>query len=81
MIRLSLLKNNSWLKDSHYDIEDEERVYREQLKDVYNNTRWYLDNLDYMAEYRVRWNDYRSKTPTLPFRAVKKRNLFKEKLP
>ena len=64
VMKIAIMNNSSWLKNSFYEEEDEEIVYREQLGDILNHTRWYLDNLHYIPEYRVRWNDYRLKTPT-----------------
>jgi len=36
------------LKDADYDIKEQEKIYDDTLVDVFNNTRWYLDNLDFM---------------------------------
>lgn len=54
-----MLKTNSRLADNGFSIEEEEKIYEEQLQEVFDNPRWYLDNLDYMVEYRVRWVDYK----------------------
>lgn len=41
----------------------EEQViwYENCLDRILNNTRWYLDNLEYLSEFRVNWEDYNSK--------------------
>ena len=71
-------KQTSWLKEHGYSIADEEDIYNAQLDDVAENIRWYLDNLRFMREYRVSWNCYRSKTPTLPYNHVKTRDKCQE---
>ena len=60
------------LTQSGYTVEEETELYDKQLQDILDNLRWYLDNLDNMVEYRVIWKDYRSKTPTLPHKYVRK---------
>ena len=50
--------NTTWLKDQGYDIEGEARLYDNQLIDVYNNPRWYLDHCESIAEYKVSWKSY-----------------------
>jgi hypothetical protein len=42
-----------------YSIEKERELFDEQIEDILANTRWYLDNLDCMAEYRVSWGNYK----------------------
>lgn len=74
-MRLNLLKNNNHLSDNGYTLEEQGVVYDEQLAELYANPRWYLDNLDYMVEYRVSWQDYRYKRPVLPREHVKKRKV------
>ena len=72
VVRIYLKSNTSWLRESLYEVEDEILLYDEQLKDIMKNTRWYLENLEYMCEYRVRWKDYSLKSPTLPHEFVRK---------
>lgn len=50
--------NDSWLKNSGYSIEEEWEIYYYCLKDVYDNPRWYLDNLDRLPVFRVRFLNY-----------------------
>ena len=51
-------RNNSWLSEAGYTKEQERELFDKQLDDVIDNTRWYLDNLDYMVEYKVYWTCY-----------------------
>lgn len=60
------------LIDADYDIKEQEKIYDDTLVDVFNNTRWYLDNLDFMRSYKVSWKTYRGKIPTIPYRFTKK---------
>ena len=55
--------------------QDEERLYDEQLEDLFLNAREYLDQLDYMISYRVSWKDYRERSATLPRRHIKTKDL------
>lgn len=57
--------NSNRLEVIGLDKEQEAHHYNMQLIDVYNRTRWYLDNLEYMTEYRVSWIDYK-KTKITP---------------
>ena len=70
MIKVKLMKNNNWLETAGYSLQDEERIYNEQLSDIYNNARWYLDNLDSLHEYRVSWQNYKIKV-TQPYKFVR----------
>lgn len=54
------------LKECGYTMDEEIALYDAQLQDIIDNPGKYLDGLDYMVTYRVRWKDYRYKTPTLP---------------
>lgn len=71
-MKIHLSNETSWLKGCSYEEEEEAIIYDAQLQDILENTRWYLDNLDYLPEYRVRWNNYSYKTATLPLRYVDK---------
>lgn len=59
-IKVKILRTNNWLKDNGYSLEDELEIYNSQLQDILLHTRWYLDNLEYLIQYRVRWVNYRS---------------------
>ena len=73
-LKIELTSRNSWLKDSGYTVEQEEAIYDATLEDLGDNPRWYLDNLEYLKEYRVSWHCYgRDKTaPVLPRRFIVK---------
>ena len=58
MIEIKLRRTNNWLKDNDYTLEDEGKLYDDQLTDIIENTRWYLDNLDFLSTYRVSWQRY-----------------------
>ena len=73
-MKIALLPNNGNLQQNGYSLEEQAEVYDYQLEEILLRTRWYLDNLEIMRPYRVQWNDYRTKTATLPHRFVKKRN-------
>ena len=68
-----ICKTNNILKDNQFTLEEEACRYDMDLQRVYDNPRKFLDDLQFYTEYRVRWNDYRSKTPTLPHNHVHKR--------
>ena len=65
--------NNTWLCNDMYCKEDQHKIYDDNLQDVLDNTRWYLDNLNYLKEYRVYWGNYNKfdkkgkRRATLPF--------------
>jgi hypothetical protein len=65
-IKVRLHGKANWLKECGYSFDEEKQIYDDQLIDVLTHTRWYLDNLEYLPTYRVRWKDYRNKRPTLP---------------
>ena len=71
-MKIYLLKNNNHLTANGYDIEEQGELYDSQLAEIYANPRWYLDNLEYMVEYRVSWHDYRNNRPVTPRKYVKK---------
>jgi len=50
--------NDMSLKSNGYTLEQEEAIYDRLLEDVIHNTRWYLDNLEFMRAYTVRWKRY-----------------------
>ena len=72
MISVKFVGRSQHLSDAGYSIEEQEELYDDTLKDVYNNPRWYLDNLDNLSSYKVAWKDYKSKTCTVPYRFTKK---------
>ena len=73
LIQVKLIGNDNRLSSAGYTYDQESTIYDDNLQDVIKNTRWYLDNLDYLREYRVSWKTYRNKIPTLPTKYVEKR--------
>ena len=65
-LKLALLKSNNHLSDNGYKLDEQEEVFEYQLNELLANPRWYLDNLDYMVEYRVCWGNYRKNSPICP---------------
>ena len=72
MIRVNFSGISQNLSDAGYDFHEQEDVYESTLKDVYNNPKWYLANLDSLKSYRVSWKDYKTKSCTMPYRFTKK---------
>jgi hypothetical protein len=72
MIKVRLHSHSEDLSMSGYTLEDESKLYEEQLQDIIVHTRWYLDNLEKLKSYRVRWHDYSHKTPVSPYRTTNK---------
>ena len=67
-----MISRNSWLKDSGYTEEEEGAIYDATLEDLGDNPRWYLDNLEYLRDYRVSWHCYGrdNKMPVLPLEFI-----------
>lgn len=63
-MKIALTSGNNWLKDNEYSIEEEREIYLQNLEDIYSNPRWYLDNLEYLVEYRVSFINYKAKKET-----------------
>lgn len=76
------LGTSNYLNYSGFSKEEQSEIYEKQLNDIIENTRWYLDNLHYLVEYRVTYKNYtkpkkvllngrRSNgTPTLPIKYI-----------
>ena len=75
VFQLALMQGEAMLKKNGYSIEEEADIYDTQLEDLYNDPRWYLDNLPYMQEYRLRWVDYKFSPSSTPYKYVKKKGL------
>lgn len=71
-IQVDFKNNSSLLKNSGYSVKEEEELYDRLLEDVIQNPRWYLDNMLFMKEFRVRWADYKKQNITKPYRFVAK---------
>ena len=61
-----LIPNNNWLKESGYSKQEEIETYNDQIQEVIDDPGWYLQNLDYMTEYRLSWGTYTTKRITIP---------------
>jgi len=76
-MKLNLMKTNNHLKDNGYSRTEQAMIYEEQLIELYNNPRWYLDHLNEMVEYRLEWVCYTTQTITLPLNRTKNRKVYK----
>ena len=74
-LRIQFITNSNRLNVNGFTFDQEIQVYDKQLEDVYDNPRWYLDNLEYLVEYRLRWKNYNHTPATLPYKYVKQDNL------
>ena len=79
MMQIAMSTTSQNLRDADYSIEEEAEIYDNNIDDLLLNTRWYLDNLDYLSVYQVRWKNYEYSNPTLPYRYTKKANNMEEK--
>lgn len=70
MIKIKMSTGSVRLRESGYTIQEEAAVYEAQLQDILDNTRWYLDQESYLPIYKVRWKDYRTSCPTVPFKFI-----------
>ncbi len=78
MIKVKFIhKVNSHLQENGYTLKEEIETYDDTLIDVVRNTRKYLNDLEFMREYKVRWKNYNNKAPTTPYKYTKKGNLYK----
>ena len=72
VVEILMFPNNNHLSDNGYTMDEEDSIYNRTLQDVLANPRWYLDNLPFLSEYRVSWQDYRKgRSPTLPHKYVR----------
>lgn len=84
-IQIQFTNGSSLLNKNGYTLKEEADIYDFQIKDLLENTRWYLDNFEYMREFRVSWIDYKTQKATKPYTLVceedqkyaKKRKLYK----
>ena len=72
-IKLNFCGRSSWLSDSGYTKDEQAKIYDDVLDDVIANPRWYLDQLSYLAEFKVYWIDYAKQKVTRPHRFVNHR--------
>jgi len=71
-MKLYLIPGRTRLKDNGFTLKEEEEIYDNLLQEVYDNPRYFLDNLDSMTLFRVSWHDYRSKHAVLPLKHINK---------
>lgn len=77
-VKVHFETKSRWLKDLNYNIQEQAELYEQCLLDVYNNPRYYLDNLKYMQEFKVSWIDYKTQKITKPYRFChEKEKLYK----
>jgi hypothetical protein len=77
-LEIAIHPSDSCLWQQGYEIEEEAEIYDMQLQDLLENPRWYLDNLDYLREYRVKWHNYSvMKGPVMPWKYVNSQRLIK----
>lgn len=75
MIKVRLGDKVTNLSACGYSVIEEAELYDRQLKDIITNTRTYLDKLEELRVYSVSWKNFNSKTPTMPHRFVKHKDL------
>lgn len=51
-------KTTTSLQKNGYTIEQEHKIYDAVCDDILKNTRWYLDNLEFISEFQVSWEEY-----------------------
>lgn len=51
---------------SGYTLEEQNEIYKMSLQDVYDNPRWYLDNLESLKSFRVGWHNYHTVNTNIP---------------
>lgn len=61
MFKVALLPHNNRLEANEYTKSEEKEIFASCLEDVYTNPRWYLDNLDYLHEFRCSFTYYKPK--------------------
>lgn len=64
MFKVKTHKYNNWLKAAGYTRQQEIDIFNELLNDVIDNPRWYLDNFEYLHEFRVSWVHYKNQNVT-----------------
>ena len=73
MMNIRVHPHNASLKDAGYSFNEEKVVYSMQLLDILENTAEYLESLDKLKTYKVRWKNYKNTYPTLPYEFVKEK--------
>lgn len=80
-VQIQFTNSSSLLAKSDYSMEEQGQIYDYQLQDVIENTRWYLDNIEFMREFRVSWVDYKTQRWTKPIEFVDKEKVYNFKKP
>lgn len=70
--KVKLVDKSSWLRDAGHTIQEESDIYDKLLEDIYNNPRWYIDNLSYLCEFRLSWANYRENRGIMPYKFTRK---------
>ena len=71
-MKLYLMKNRTNLRDNGYNVEEEGTIYDMLLEAIYNNPRYYLDNLNKMTTSSLSWHNYNTNATSIPLKYVKK---------
>lgn len=74
-VKVRVLCDGSHLSKSGYSYEEQAEIYDRVLEDVYNNPRWYLDNLHNLITFKVSWANYHKGLTTKPAKYVKRRKV------
>jgi hypothetical protein len=74
-MKIKMHVTNASLKDAGYSIEQEAQIYDDQLQEIFDSPRTYLDNLASMVSYKVRWKNYKNTRPVVPYKYVKQKTL------
>jgi hypothetical protein len=72
MVEVRICDNCNLLSEAGYDKAEQAAIYEENLKEIINDPRRWLNELETKKTYRVDWKNYRYKTPTLPHTFIKK---------
>ena len=57
----------STLKGNGYSTDEEKKIYNDLLDDIQKHTRWYLDNLEFLPEFQVSWENYHDRDAQLKY--------------
>lgn len=66
-VRFLTSVSSSRLSEHGYTKEEEKEIFNQVLQDVYDNPRWYLDNLDYITTFQVFWASSKPRTVVIPY--------------
>lgn len=63
--------SSSRLSEHGYTKKEEIELFDKMLQEVYDNPRWFLDNLDELTTFQVFWANSSPKSPIMPYRHTK----------